>query len=369
MRQKKQGKGLSNTKADASETLEKLTKRIRFTLFIAWLALVFTMVGIAAGYKNWMQINTRAKDASRGVELLKQQASEFAKKSSIVALNTALLDDLAQNSKSFNQSVDVLETVKKTTQQAVKSIDQQIEWLTQKQVLPQLTALENPSTSWHLAELHFLLQVANQRLQLHHDKKSALLALQAAETSIIKIGLKKYLPVRKKITEDIVQLETFFMPNIVAISQRIGELMNVIDVMPTADEIKKNEKTQLLAKPSTDKGVLFSQLVERINDAVVVHKFDASVEKTFGLNEKEKVQNLLQLRLESLRLMVLQGLDYDYHQQLKLIKQTLNKYYPEMITGILQKHLDELAKVKLSPTPPDISVSLQLLERLSKQKK
>lgn len=360
----------SNKLADIDENadiLEKLKSRSRFTLFIAWIALFFTVIGIAAGYKNWMQINERAKEASLGVEALEKQAALFADKSSVVALNKKLLSDLDKGREELAKSVQTLESIKKTTLHAVESVEKQASVLTQQQELTKKSA-SSPNTTWRLAEMRFLLQVASQRLQLHNDKPGALQALQEAEDVLLKLGSKKYTAVRKKLAEDIVALESFLVPNISAISQRIGDLIEVINAMPVADEIKRNDKITLLPDNIVEKDSLFSQVISGINEAVVVRKFDESVQNTIGMNEKEKLRSLLRLRLETLRFMVLQGLDYDYHQQLKLIKGTLEKYYPEMINGSLQKHLAELEKVKLSVVPPDISGSLELLESLSSKK-
>jgi uncharacterized protein HemX len=361
--------GEKNNEVDGSaQVLATLQQRARFTLFIAWMALFLTAIGIAAGYKNWMQINDRAKQAAVGVSELKQQAEKFAEKSSVVAFNTELLSDLDKKSKQLERSVQTLATVKTLTQHAAETVEQQALLLTQQQEQSRATTL-TPSYAWRLAELRFLLQIANQRLQLHHDKDGALQALRSAETTLLKLGSSKYLPVRKRLAKEIVAVEVFLTPNISAISQRIVELLVVINALPVEAEIEKQQKITLLPAVSNDEGGFLSGLVSGINDAVIIQKFDHSVQKTMGLDEKEKLKNLLQLRFETLRLMVLQGLDYEYHQQLKLIQQTLEKYYPAIIKGSLQQHLDALDKVKLSPPPPDISGSLRQLNQLSKSGK
>ncbi len=353
---------------ESAQALAKLQGRSRFTLFIAWLALFLTAVGIAAGYKNWMQINDRAKQAAVGVSELKQRAERFAEKSSVVAFNTQLLTDLDKKSKQLDRSVQILDTVKNITQHAAETVEQQAELLTQQQEQSRALA-STPSYAWRLAELRFLLQIANQRLQLHKDKDGALQALRSAETTLLRLGSRKYLPVRKKLAEEVVSVEIFLIPNISAISQRIAELLEVINAMPVEAEIVKQQKITLLPKASEEESGFISRMVSGINNAVVIQKFDPSMRKTIGIDEKEKLKNLLQLRFETLRLMVLQGLDYDYHQQLKLIQQMLGKYYPDIIKGSLQQQLDELGKVKLSPPPPDISGSLTLLNQLSKSGK
>jgi len=350
---------------ETSETLKKLKRRSRFTLFIAWIALFLTMIGIAAGYKNWMKINDRAKEATRGVASLKERSTKFADKSTILALNETLLSELKQRETALTRSADNLENVKKISQHALQVIEKQARLLTVAQEKSQ-TSPQAPSRKWRIAELKFLLQVANQRLQLSKDKSAALKLLRAAEDTLIKIGSSKYLPVRKKLTEEIVALEGFLMPNVAAISQRIGDLMEVVDAIPVTTEIKNSETIPLLPEKLSNHDGFLSSIVSKINSSVVIHKFDKSVQNTLGVDEKEKLQNLLHLRLETLRLMVLQDLDRGYHKQLTLIKQTLEKYYPEMINDALQQHFQALEKVQLSVEPPDISVSLKLLEQIEK---
>ena len=358
---------INNATENSLKSLEVLTKRSRFTLFIASLALFFTVIGIAAGYKNWMQINERAKQALMRVSKLEQQANHFADKSTVIAFNQQLLHDFDKSREQFKQSVEVLEAVKKVTQRASKNVEQQAVLLTQQQEKLRAKA-PSPNTQWRLAELRFLLRTATERLQLHKDKDGALQALIMAESVLLKLGSRKYLPVREEINQEIVFLESFLTPNITAISEHIADLMQIVDAIPVTNSTLKQEKITLLPKPSTEENGLFVDIVNGINNAVVIHKFDPSIQKIMGADEKEKLKNLLHLRFETLRLMALQRLDYDYHQQLKLIKQSLEKYYPDMINDSLQKGLDELDNVDLSPTPPDISASLKLLDQISKAK-
>lgn len=365
MKQMEDNKRTNKATENSPEHFSQQQHLSRFSLFIAWIALFFTVIGIAAGYKNWMQINERAKQATENVKALKQQVSLFANKADVVAFNDQLLADLERKSQKLEHSVQVLKTIEKTTQHVASSIEQQTILLTQQQEQAQrLLPASTPSTAWQVAELRFLLHIANQRLQLNHDKNGALQALKAAETRLLALGSSQYLPVRKKLGEEIVSLEIFLVPNITAISQRIKDLLDVINAMPIASEIITQQKITLLPDVSEDKNTFLSQLVGGINKAVIIQKFDESVQNTIGIDEKEKLKNLLRLRFETLRLMVLQGLDFDYHQQLKLIKNTLEKYYPEVVKGSLQQQLDELDKVKLSPAAPDISASLLLLDQI-----
>jgi len=349
------------------KTLLKLQQRSRFTLFLAWIALFFTVIGIAAGYKNWMQINERAKQAIVGVSELKQQATHFADRSTVIAFNRRLFADFNKNKQQFEHSLNVLERVEKTAQHALETVKQQAVLLTRQQETLQLKA-PLPNTYWRLAELGFLLKLANWRLHLNKDKNGALEALKLAEMVLLKLGLSRYLVVREKINEEIVLLEAFSVPDLSTILQRIAKLVRLISVMPIEHKIIKQQKITLLPEITREQNGLLSNLVGIINDAVVIQKFDQSAKQILREDEKEELKKRLYLHFEILRLMVLQGLDDDYHLELNTIKKVLNKYYPKRMEGSLKELLNGLERVELSPTPPDISGSLLLLEQISKAK-
>jgi len=79
---------------------------------------------------------------------------------------------------------------------------------------------------------------------------------------------------------------------------------------------------------------------------------------------KERLYQLFSLRLETLRIMLLQADETNYHRQINRIKTLLKNYYPENEYTIFQKQLNELAQAKLVPILPDVSGSLKLLEKM-----
>ena len=82
------------------------------------------------------------------------------------------------------------------------------------------------------------------------------------------------------------------------------------------------------------------------------------------IDAKERLYQLFSLRLETLRIMLLQSDDVSYHRQIQRIKVLLENYYPEDLNLNYQKQLDVLSKANLSPSLPDASESLKLLERI-----
>ena len=70
------------------------------------------------------------------------------------------------------------------------------------------------------------------------------------------------------------------------------------------------------------------------------------------------------MRLETLRLLLFQGDNVNYHQQVKRIISLVKDYYPAKTSGKLLEQLAVLDKANLALNLPDISHSLKLLEEL-----
>ena len=77
--------------------LKKINRRTRFTQFLAWLALFFTAVGIAAGYKNWLRIHDKAKLSLKQIVEIRGEIPDFAKKSKVQFLEKEINENIKEN--------------------------------------------------------------------------------------------------------------------------------------------------------------------------------------------------------------------------------------------------------------------------------
>jgi len=369
---------------EQQKLLKKLSRRTRFTQFLAWLALFFTIVGIAAGYKNWLRIHDKAKAGLRGIEEIRLELPKLAQKSRVAVLEKDINENLKESKTHLDSAMHELRNIQDSTQHIAETVYVQVEALTKQQEA--VVKIQTPSIKdWSLGEVHFLLQTAVQRFELKNDKKGAIAAFKLADTLLVERGSIELLTVRKQISKDIAAVNQYAIADVNVLSRKIddllGELKPVIsaeeqesksiELIPTKSE--SSESTVNMANEDQDKPAkesLVARVKKTINDAVVIRKFEKPMQQEMDSVAKERLYQLLSLRLETLRMMLLQGDNTNYHQQIQRIKDLIKDYYPDEKNVHYQKQLDYLNEADLSPDLPDISKSLSLLEEaMSKENK
>ncbi len=357
---------------DQLKLLKKINRRTRFTQFLAWLALVFTAIGIAAGYKNWLRIHDKAKLSLKQIVEIRGEIPDFAQKAKVQLLEKEINENIKENKTHLNEALHELRSIQDSTQHIAETVYVQVEQLT-KQQAP--IKVQTPTINdWSLGEVHFLLQTAVQNFELKKDKSGAIAALKLADNLLLERGSIELLPVRKQISTDIATVNQFEIADVRSLSQKIDELM--LKLKPVADKTNKAGKNVELIPienkrqastneaPTKDKESIVTRVKKTINNAVIIKKFDKPLQAEMDTDAKENLFQLFSLRLETLRIMLLQGDNENYHKQIARIKTLLEKYYTKPDTSEINKQLNELSDVNLTPSVPDISSSLKLLEKI-----
>lgn len=329
-------------------------------------------MGIAAGYKNWLRIHDKAKLSLQHIEEIRGEMPNFAQKTKVQLLEKEINENIKENKTHLNKAMHELRSIQDSTQHIAETVYVQVEQLT-KQQAPIKT--QTPTINdWSLGEVHFLLQTAVQNFELKKDKSGAIAALKLADNLLLERGSIELIPLRKQISNDIATVNQFEIADVSLLSQKIDALM--LKLKPAADKAEKTgEKVELLpsknkTETSTnettkkDKESIVTRVKNSINNAVIIKKFDKPLQEIMDTEAKENLFQLFSLRLETLRIMLLQGDDENYHKQIVRIKTLLEKYYSESDAFEFNKQLDVLSEVNLAPNVPDISSSLKLLEKL-----
>jgi len=364
---------------EQQKLIKKLNRRMRFTQFIAWMALFFTAVGIAAGYKNWLRIHDKAKANIVEIKQIKQELPQFSKKTRVAALEKNLNENLVDSKEHLDSAMSELRSIQDSTQHIAETVYTQVVTLTKQQAT---VKIQSPSIEdWSLGEVHFLLQTAVQRFNLRQDKQGAISAFKLADTLLVERGSLALLPVRKQISQDIAAIKQYAAVDVTALSNQINTLLNqlkplpanskvnatVIELLPTkninkANSPDNNKQPNPIEAKKHNQESLVTRVRKTINDAVVIRKYNKPIISEMDTVAKERIYQLLSLRLETLRMMLFQSDDENYHQQIQRLKTLILDYYPEKQNTAVQKQLDQLNTVNLSPSLPDISKSLKLLK-------
>ncbi|QTR50883.1 uroporphyrinogen-III C-methyltransferase [Candidatus Thiothrix anitrata] len=339
-----------------------------FALFIAILALFFTVVGIAAGYKHWQRMHDKVRTNMSEITTLKQQVTQAPDNSAIEALRQELTEKANQSLANHTEALQEMARMQNQTRQFADTVASQVEQVTFLQARMQQNAAPATAKEWQIAEVTFLLQMANRELHLANNPQTAKASLKEADTLLASVGSVNYLPVRQQIARDISALDATPLPDITGVAQQIHAMILALKPLPALTETATSDAptTDIAASDTIDGNSLWADYKrkagEMLNDAVVVRRFDKPLQSALDADARQHLFQLLHLRLETLRLLVLQRDNSGFHAQIALLRETLKSYYPATQAKPLLENLDKLGKLELQPTLPDISASLKQLE-------
>jgi len=236
--------------------------------------------------------------------------------------------------------------------------------------------LSRQRTQWALAESEQLLVIANNRLQLARDARSALAALRAADAQLNQIANPTLLPVRREIAREIAALEAIEKVDVGGISLKLGSLAESADRLPIAPEVSRRSQTLLEAKAAsvvTDAPADTNWRTQARNLwadvlSLVRVRTDLSTQRPLLPPEQEYfLRENLKLMLYGAQLSLLQGNAAVFQQDLKVAQQLLTDYYDintQVVAG-MQAELEKMRTSKLVAELPDISRSLTTLRAVS----
>lgn len=321
-----------------------------FTTFVAALALFVAVLGVGVGYKHWQRLYDKVKLNRSNIAVLQEQQTEESPE-----LKDQMQSALQQQQTQF----DKVQQLHQETKQFAQSVDAQISQVTTLQAQLQQANTPDHGKTWKLAEIQFLLELANQQAHLSHNKPAALAALKQADKRLAQLGAVNLIPVRQQLTRDIAHLENFYPPNLAELSQVISAL--ILRLVPY--QVPKEEKSEVENTASGNESEsMWGNIKGTLNDAIVVRQHNPALQTALDSASRYKVYQLLQLQLESLRLALFQQHTENFQTQLLLVRNTLTDYYPEDIAHAYLEDLQPLEGLDLQAKWPDISASLQQLQ-------
>lgn len=359
-------------KVDAIDSLDndagKASKSgsARFALFLAVLALLFTLIGIAAGYKHWQRMNDRARNNAADIAELRKQLQETPARDSLDKLQKELEDKTTQSHADNAQMQQEMARMLNQTRQFADTVASQMEQITFLQAKAQQNAAPASSKEWRVAEVEFLLQLANRSLHLGQDARTSVVALKEADSILAEVGSVMYLPVRQQIARDISAVEAASAPDVAGISQHINALMLELKPLPTLAS-DAGKQVELTGDETADEGNSLwadykRKFMNALDEAIVIRRHDRPIQLELDAEARLNLYQLLRLRLESLRLLALQRDNAGFHAELGLIREAIKAYYPQGQDKPLLTALNEFDNLDLQPKLPDISASLKQLE-------
>lgn len=220
---------------------------------------------------------------------------------------------------------------------------------------------------WTYAEIEQSLLIANQQLQLAGNVKAALIALQNADTRLQRMERPQLTALRKAINRDMERLRALPHVDTVGISIRLDNLINAVDRLPLAMEVRPPAPA---AADSKDERHAWARLAREawseLRQLVRIQHMDKPEVPLLAPQQSFFLRENLKLRLLAARLALLSRDEASYKADLKAAREWIERYYDARDNGVVHAAsvLRNLHTSEISIEVPDITASVEALRNL-----
>lgn len=229
------------------------------------------------------------------------------------------------------------------------------------------SSLGQRQDDWSLAEVEYLLALANQRLQLAGDTGTAIAALETAARHLTASADPALLPVREQIVAELQALRGTQRADIESIALELSALIGTIETLPFASTgYSSVNKTKPVAQETTSGNklqALGKSIWASLKSLVTIRHGAEAIRPLTTPEQRIYLRQHLQLKLESARLALLEKNGVVYRSALQEAAALIKAYYDtsQEAVGSRLQTIQHLATIDIAPPLPDISGSLRLL--------
>jgi len=239
---------------------------------------------------------------------------------------------------------------------------------------------------WILAEVEYLLLVANHKIRLQSDSKTAMTALREADARLVNLADPQLLTARKLIAEELAKLRAVVLPDINGITLKLDALssqikeLSLISATPgslrkKANKVKREQTTTKLSSKEVPKLAMgeksvkdeksFDQTVKNIwaelKTLVVVRRRDKPILPMLLPEQDKALRQVLEFKIQAARVAVFKQQQHRFKSSLSIAVLWIDEHFDANDQEV-KKFKQSIAKLqleKLKPTFPDITGSLQ----------
>ncbi|SFX40362.1 uroporphyrinogen-III C-methyltransferase [Marinospirillum alkaliphilum] len=266
------------------------------------------------------------------------------------------------------QPLQLLETQQQQQQQQVAASLHQYHLQLEQMQQALLKAAEPRPRDWLLAEVEYLLRLANQRLQLEEDVQGALTLFKTADQRLKQADVPGTLAVRARLLEDIEALRNIHKIDRVSLALELQEMADQalalkvysLPVMPalSLDRVVEAENLRW-----------YEALWLEIRSLVVVRKRELPIQSLPFTEDELALRHQLSALLQQAAWAALRGEEPLYQASLERAWQRLEGFDPELeSTRLMQQQLTGLREQSVSRVLPNIQSSLDALQTFIAQR-
>ncbi|PIE20438.1 MAG: heme biosynthesis protein [Neptuniibacter caesariensis] len=324
------------------------------------LALLISIIALAsAGYLYWLSLHQTSTAAQNNAAIEAQ-------------INTSLNDARSSLDKvvaEVNQKLGQLQSQAQTDKAETRRLNERL-----TKSIQQVTATQHTNRAdWQLAEVEYLLRLANQRVLMEQTTDGALQLLKSADKIIKEIDDTGIYDVRKALAEDIAALEAVPKLDTEGVFLKLGALNKQVPnlrLIPISAQRKLPELLEEVTPEAIEESWTtglqesWSKVANKLDKLVVIQHRDKPVEPLLSPQQTYYLQQNLHLMLEQAQLALLQRKQASYDASLSKAHEWVATYFEEKdgTTQSLLRGISALQEVKVTAEMPDISASLRALK-------
>ena len=333
-----------------SETVSTKTKQ-GLSYFTLALLIIIAVATAAGGFYLWQQQQILIEQQQASSDDLKLQLRQFK-------------NQLDSKTSSLNQSIQN----NNTTIQNLAADQKQLVDISQKAI----EVTNRGQKGWVLAEIDYLLRIANRRLQIARDINGAIAALHGANQRIYDLGDLSLFKIRQQLSKDIGQLKALHQIDVNNTAMAIDQMIAHLSELPfksVEDEVKAQFKNN--SETSNNQGVIENSdgsFVDSVISTVMkigeIKVHQRSLEPASSAVQQSQQEQILRSHLLGARLAVLRYDQQQFSHDLQLSQNILHLHYKESDNRVAQmlKDLSNFLNLNLTPDLPDITKSWRLLQ-------
>jgi len=288
---------------------------------------------------------------------------------------------LADSNKNLIAHKDVLAAQKVTFEEQQQRFEAENKRLQQREAELQTTledvqrSIGRTGSQWMAAEAEYLIRVANHRLRLERDEKTALSALQAADGRLKATGDPLWTEVREALASEMSALLALVKLDTIGKAATLSSMVKQVDKLRLIDakapEIHVKTKTSeplelddVIAKAKE----LLAQGWLGFKSLVIVRRHDAPVTAMMPPEHRYFIYQNLRMQLEAARFAILRADAELYKSSLTTVSEWMDEFVvkDDPAAQAISEELEGLLKANIRPELPDISGSLRLLREKMK---
>jgi len=379
---KKTEKAAIDTAADKTKTATKIPKTSdqppTKTSGPAKLALVISLLALGiSGFQYYQSLQGSSDQQllidSKITQLEQQLASTLATVNSSVSQTTSQVESSIA---AVNSNLQQLQAASAEKSDDLQALQQRL-----TKSIQQVTASglqQDSRKDWLLAEVEYLLRLANQRVLMENTPIGALALLESADQILLQTDDVSIFAVRKALAADIAALAAVPHVDQEGLYLKIDALsaqINQLRLVPVSDQKRLSNSINELATDAIDntEQSSFSKVWESVStelkELVVIRHRDEAVEPLLSTAQQAGLLQNLHIIFEQAQLALLQRQQTPYLRSIEKAEVIINSYFQakDSTTSALLNGLQQLKAQQISVPIPSIAGSLNALKAYLKQ--